>query len=354
MFGKKPKDPKRHSNLVTSLFTSFLNLNFASPLFVKCHEKIPEYLADNIAKSTADQYYLSFMRYSKFCTSNGFAALPIDKEVVLAYFIFLAEEKSSLASVLTSRSAIRHYGIINQPHLPCPTDSLDISLVVRSIQRKLGKPVKKANPTTKPIIVKLIDTLEGDQLLTSDFKKNIDIWQVVTKTVFKFYSFARFEEILILRKSDFLFFDNGDVEVTISKAKNNQFHEARTSYICKSDDKYCPVNLFKKYFLRIDSDLDHLFVPRISYDLVYLNEQTNYAYCLSKFRKALFNIGIQDFMDYGEHSDKGGGISSAANAGVDTYALQVHGRLKSDCIPKLYHKKSISFKQRVSTVLNNL
>ena len=102
MFGKKPKDPKRHSNLVTSLFTSFLNLNFASPLFVKCHEKIPEYLADNIAKSTADQYYLSFMRYSKFCTSNGFAALPIDKEVVLAYFIFLAEEKSSLASVLTS------------------------------------------------------------------------------------------------------------------------------------------------------------------------------------------------------------------------------------------------------------
>ena len=161
---------------------------------------------------------------------------------------------------------------IYQPHLPCPTDSLDISLVVRSIQRKLGKPVKKANPTTKPIIVKLIDTLEGDQLLTSDFKKNIDIWQVVTKTVFKFYSFARFEEILILRKSDFLFFDNGDVEVTISKAKNNQFHEARTSYICKSDDKYCPVNLFKKYFLRIDSDLDHLFVPRISYDLVYLNE----------------------------------------------------------------------------------
>ena len=52
-------------------------------------------------------------------------------------------------------------------------------------------------------------------------------------------------------------------------------------------------------------------------------------------------------MDYGEHSDKIGGLSAAANAGCDTYALQVHGRLKSDNIPKI-NKKFISFKNCVS------
>ena len=62
MFGKQPKDVHRHGKLVNSLFTSFLNLSFASPLFVKCHDKIPTYLSDTIANSTADQYFLAIQR----------------------------------------------------------------------------------------------------------------------------------------------------------------------------------------------------------------------------------------------------------------------------------------------------
>ena len=355
MFGKQPKDVHRHGKLVNSLFTSFLNLSFASPLFIKCHEKIPTYLSDTIANSTADQYFLAFQRYSKFCVENGFPALPADKEVVLAYFVYLAEEKSSLSAVYTARSAIRHYALIHRPSIPSPTDSDDVALVVRSIRRNLAKPVKKREPTSKPILIKLIDNLlQGDQLKDSDFNINVDIWQVVTKTVFKFYTFARFEEILDLKKSDFDFLENGDVEIVIPKAKNNQFHDARKVYISKSDDIYCPVNLFKKYFMMIGSDLDHYFIPKIAHNLVYLDQPTCYPYCLNKFRTALFSIGISNFMDYGEHSDKIGGLSAAANAGCDTYALQVHGRLKSDNIPKMYHKKSISFKKRVSLALNNL
>jgi hypothetical protein len=145
MFGKQPKDVHRHGKLVNSLFTSFLNLSFASPLFVKCHDKIPTYLSDTIANSTADQYFLAFQRYSKFCVENGIPALPANKEVVLAYFVYLAEEKSSLSAVYTARSAIRHYALIHRPSIPSPTDFEDVALVVRSIRRNLAKPVKNVN-----------------------------------------------------------------------------------------------------------------------------------------------------------------------------------------------------------------
>ena len=99
--------------------------------------------------------------------------------------------------------------------------------------------------------------------------------------------------------------------------------------------------------MMIESDLDHYFIPKIAHNLVYLDQPTFYPYCLNKFRNALFSIGISNFMDYGEHSDKIGGLSAAANAGCDTYALQVHGRLKYDNIPNI-NKKIISFKNCVS------
>ena len=65
--------------------------------------------------------------------------------------------------------------------------------------------------------------MQGDQVKDSDFIINIDIWQVVTKTVFKFHTFARFEKILDLKKSDFDFFENGDVEIVIPKEKTISF-----------------------------------------------------------------------------------------------------------------------------------
>jgi hypothetical protein len=355
MFGKSPKDKNRHKRLVDRLHTSSLNLSFATPAFINYHHKVKDYIADTVAHSTADQYFLAFNRYSAFCVENGFPALPADKEVISAYFVYLAEDKQSLSAVYMARAAIRHYSLIYQPDIMSPTDNVDVCHVVRSIKRRLSKPVKKAEPTTKSIIILLITSLlQGDQLKDHSFDKPIDVWQVVVKTVFKFYSFARFEEILELKKSHFNFLESGDVEITIPKAKNNQFHDARTVYIAKSNDDFCPVNLFVKYFLMIGSDIDHYFVPRISYGLVYLLEKTCYPYCLTKFREALLSIGVENFMDFGEHSDKVGGLSAAANAGCDIYELQTHGRLASDHIPKLYHKRSLSLKQRVSQVLNRL
>ena len=112
MFGNKPKDPNRVKNLISSLRHSNLNLNFASESFKNHHDKISDYIQEGLADSTNDTYFLHFERYSKFCTSNGFPVLPLEEDVVATYFIYLCEEKNSLASIYSARSALRRFSLI--------------------------------------------------------------------------------------------------------------------------------------------------------------------------------------------------------------------------------------------------
>ena len=355
MFGKQPKDPARVYNLVSSLRSSSLNTNFATDSFKTLHAKINNYLTEAVALSSGNTYFLSLQRYSDFCVSNGFAALPIDVEVLLAYFVYLAEVKESLAAILTTRSALRHFSLIHRPLEVPATDSVPVQMFVKSARRKLDKPVKKSTPMEMEYIRKIVDLhLEGDQLKSDNFAKPIDCWQIVAKTVLKFFTFARFEEVLELKKSNFEFLADGDLKVIFTKAKNNQFHDARSSLLTASGDAYCPVNILRKYFLRINSNLDHFFLPRISRGKVYLTEKTCYSYCLRKYRETLKSIGVVNYLSFGEHSDKSGGISAAANAGADIATIQVHGRLKSSTVPMLYHRQTRTLRSRISNILNNI
>ena len=229
-------------------------------------------------------------------------------------------------------------------------------MIVKSAKRQLSKPVTKSKPLKPEHLKLIIDKYLGlDHLNESNFNVLIDKWQIVAKTVLKFYCLARFEEVVELKRSQFEFLQNGTLKVTFLKAKNNQFHDSKATYISPSDNlRYCPVNIIKKYFLRINSSLDFYFVPRIAYKKVFLLEKTSYMYCLTKYRAVLRDIGVNDFLDYGEHSDKSGGLSAALNAGCDLYSLQRHGRWKSDQVLKQYHEQSFSLRTKVSNILNGM
>jgi hypothetical protein len=80
----------------------------------------------------------------------------------------------------------------------------------------------------------------------------------------------------------------------------------------------------------------------------------SYGYCLDKYRRALRLCGVENWKDFGEHSDRIGGLSAAANAGCSIDDLQVQGRWKTDSMVKIYHKRSLQRKKKVSLVLNSL
>ena len=97
------------------------------------------------------------------------------------------------------------------------------------------------------------------------FKQSIDLWFLVAKTIVKFHCFARFEEVVALKWNNIKFLDDGNVEITFTKGKNNQFHHAHTSVITKCINSlvHCPVNILKKFYLVLGSpDKTSFFLPK--------------------------------------------------------------------------------------------
>lgn len=355
MFGNKPKDGSRVKDLVEAVRAPSLVSESVTEEFLRYNDKVSGYLASSLAVSTENCYYLSFMRFSKFCSENNVLSLPAEPEVLMTYMVKIAEEANSAKPALTFRSAIRHYSLIHRPDLPSPTDRADVQFLIKSLERKFAVPVEKKQPTTIFILKKLIDKLlNGDQKRFFGFKVSVEDWQIVAKTVLKFHCFARFEEVLGLKRSNFDFFKNGDLEITVPKSKNNQFFDAKKVIIAGVGGIYCPVLILQKYFLVLQPTCkDFYFLPKIVKGQPILDQQSSYSYCLAKWRSALERIGENSSL-FGEHSDRIGGLSEAANAGCSQNDLQSQGRWKSAGMPAVYHKKSLLLKRNVSATLSTL
>ena len=166
-------------------------------------KKILSYLAGAVADCTADRYIGSFKRFSKFCETNNVPCLPSDPIIIMSFLIKIREEANSAAPTLAARSAIRYYNLLHRPDLPSPTDAMNVTMLVKSIERKFSVPVKKREGTTPQIAKGLIGSLSRDQLKFCLFKVPLEDWQVVAKTVVKFHCFARFEEVLALKWNNF-------------------------------------------------------------------------------------------------------------------------------------------------------
>ena len=273
----------------------------------------------------------------------------------MAYLIKISENASSASPALTARSAIRFYNLVHRPDLPSPTDAANVSMLMKGIERKFSSPVKKRLGTSPDILRKFIDLLCFDQLKHCLFKQPLDLWFLVAKTIVKFHCFARFEEVVALKWNNIKFLDDGNVEITFTKGKNNQFHHAHTSVITKCINSlvHCPVNILKKFYLVLGSpDKTSFFLPKLTNGKPIFYEQVSYPFCVKQFKAGLQKIGVNP-AGYGEHSDRTGALSTAAFNGCSPSELQIQGRWKSDQTPKLYLKKSVEQRGRVSGVLNH-
>ena len=304
--------------------------------------KIPEYISSSLAIGTGNNYLLIWKSFELFCSNNKLVPLPASIDTISMYLIKKAEDNSSVAPALSARSAIKHYHLLKFPHLPSPTDNVRIKMIINSIKRKFSKPVKKSQPLSKENLHKLLNYLIGKDLQSPHIlSSSLSNWRLAAKSVLKFCSFARFEEVIELKLSNFSFLHSGDVTVNFTKGKNNQFHECRSVLISKSDSIYNPVNIFRLYFQKLNCDSDFPFLPTLKtlftqsgtkccVKTIPTKEPMSYNAALRNLRQALSDIGL-DSSIYGEHSDKSGGLSTAGDCdNISLRDLQLHGRWKSN------------------------
>ncbi len=92
MFGRGKKDPNRVKRLVKNVRSARINLSGVSEDFLKYFDQISDKLGSKLAKSTEDQYYLSFLSFSEFCVQNNVVCLPSEPEVIMIYLIKVSQE----------------------------------------------------------------------------------------------------------------------------------------------------------------------------------------------------------------------------------------------------------------------
>ena len=330
---------------------------------VKPYEsKINDYFQNSKAPKTIDQYTRHVKRLKTWATKVGVSYLPLSVDDLLVYLVYLSETTSSFANVKMAKYAIKFAhsceGFIS------PTDDPAVNLILEAARRFWSHPVKKARPMTVEIIKLLVDGILGQDVYRSpgQFKVSIADWRVVANIIVKFCFLCRSDDVVELKRSHFTFVRDL-LYIHFPKAKNDQFHDGRTTlFEARKNKVYCPVFIVYKYFQRLGykNNSDGYFLPKIktlkvgrkygkTIKVQVPNEKDHIGYqtCINDRRRVLNSLGLPGH-EFTEHSDKAGGMSTIVNSGANLEDAQTHGRWKSIAVAHSYVQKSEKKKRELS------
>ena len=163
-----------------------------------------------------------------------------------------------------------------------------------------------------------------------------------------YVGFLRFDELVNLTKGDLQFFDS-HMSAFIEKSKTDIYRDGHTVIISKLVSALCPVNMILKYIAqaRIFDDKDYLcrattwWKHQGQHSLRTRNKPICYSTARDSALALIKRTGL-DPKNFGLHSARSGGATSAANNGVPDRLFIRHGRWKSDKAKDGYIKDSLS------------
>ena len=148
------------------------------------------------------------------------------------------------------------------------------------------------------------------------------------------------------------------MQIFLPHAKTDQHQEGNKVMIAKTNTKFCPVEhvkfFLKKANLDIHQNSETFLIPRLhkTKDAHTASKTTGVSYTTirDKFRKNLETVK-KDGDNFGLHSLRSGGASSAAHHGVSDRLISTQGRWKSDGARNRYIKDDKQTRMSVSLAL---
>ena len=206
----------------------------------------------------------------------------------------------------------------------------------RQPKRILGTAaVNRKEPISSDLIRKIVSQANLDS--------PVDLCNV-TIYVLCFTDFFRFDDISRVRRSD-ISFHEGFMVIQVQKSKNDQLRKGNEVVISELSSSACPVSLLKRY-------LDKFRIPPNSRDLIFKpiskgfcklvspDKPISYNCIRDGFQRDLKNIGA-DPSKFSLYYLRSGGVTSAANNGINDRIFQRHGRWKSAKAKNIYVDGSI-------------
>ena len=298
--------------------------------------------------NTNKVYDAYFQKFRSWCLQHNTSYLPASVSAVAVFLSSLVQQSVSESVLFAYFYSIKWYHDLNICENPC--DSKILHMLMEGGKRILSKSIKKKEPITPEILEKIINKYGQDQS-----EHNLSSVRICTFVLLGFAGFLRFNELANLRVRDISFHDLY-MSVTIEKSKTDVYRRGNNVLIASTGNKTCPVFWLKKYLqlAGISNKPDDFIFRSVRYfkstncyKLCDKNVHISYTRARELLIEALNSVGLNG-KNFGLHSLRSGGATSAAERGVSDRLLKIHGRWKSDFSRDNYIKDSLENRLCVS------
>ena len=192
-----------------------------------------------------------------------------------------------------------------------------------------------------------------EKLLEDPTAKN---FRTAVMFLMQFNLMARYGDIMFVKIKELEFLDSGDLKVTISRAKNFESFNAKSSFIAANPEgRINFVDLLKKYLiLRKGSPEDFVFATfrELKGRVVWLDQHVREDVARKYLKLGLASAGVEEPSQYTLHSLKTGSVSEARNSGLASESeINRHARWAMSKMVDRYHDPSFESLLRASKAL---
>lgn len=211
-----------------------------------------------------------------------------------------------------------------------PCDSDVVSAIVEAARRKLNRPVKKKEPISADIMLKLFEKYNNVNQSLKDLR-------LLTLCALAYTGFLRFNELCNIKAKHLTFYKEY-VDIFIEKSKTDCYRKGNHVLISRLDSPQCPVKILLTYLkeARVDLKSDMYIFRSLSFlksSQAFALRRKNVSLSYTRVRElvkfALAELGCK-VSDFGVHSFRSGGATAAAQNDVSDRLFKIHGRWKTD------------------------
>ena len=312
------------------------------PDLIRLANQLPDTLLRSRACSSAKKYVGAFKRWKSWATSHHLTSFPAQTHYVALYLQHLAEQTNSKSAAEEAVNALAWvHGLAG---INSPANSPIVQETLQGLKRTLAKPVRKKRPITKEMIGKIVADANSHPSLT-----NI---RLATACLLAFSGFLRFDELIHIRPCD-LSIDGSMAKIHFPRSKTDQFRQGSEVVIARSGAPTCPVNMVERYMsmAAVNPASEQFLFRGITKsragEKLRPSGGLSYTTLRELFKRKLVDLGYPS-EEFGLHSLRAGGASTAANAGVPDRLFKKHGRWKSENAKDGYIEDSLDSRLSVS------
>ena len=311
-------------------------------------KSLPYLIKNGVANSTYGKYYGAWEKWTKWSAEKKLVSRPADPFYVAIYLnhlLFVNKTKGAITSAFYGvRWGHRVVG------LESPTDNPLTKLAYEGALRLCGGEKIKKDPIPVETIKSVVEKYSYEKLDLMSLRFGV-------VCLIGFAGFLRIDELLNTKlKNVTIFADH--MKIYLPKSKTDQHREGEKVVIARTGTRFCPVGQVEKFLteakLDIERNKDAYIVPRL--------HKTRKGHKASKTKgiskttmSEIFQKNTASFRkedeNFGLHSLRSGGASSAANHGVPDRLISKQGRWASESARNGYIKDNKKARMSVSLAL---